>query len=203
MYDHFPRVAQTVRPGATSLEVTTGFEYLRRHSVVASIQRPFGKLRLAAEGIFSMRDGTVVESDLATVPYVAGVIGADYQSEQIFDGHYFQLFLDLAAHQPLKGEIAGDTLSRARYPLPLAALARVTYNFGTDLRVSLNGVVSSGPGPARESALDVYISPGIEWIVFDRAKLNLLADILLGDQEGFLGRFRDNTRAVASVEVAF
>jgi hypothetical protein len=197
LIDRNPTYRIKVSPAQNALDVDVASEHLRIHAVTAEVERAFGKLRIAAEGVAVMTRSWFEEAPGVRDSYFTWVLALDYQTGQFFHSHSMQFFLELSVTRALDGGFSWDPLLRVQHPFLRAVYFRTTYSWGQNLELGLN-LVSGIDG------YDLLINPEARYVLWDRLTLNAGAMFLIGTAaEGFFSNYHDNSRFIASAEFKF
>ena len=144
--DRFPTTRRTTKPSMTQIEVDIVVSYERVHVVTADFETTFGKLRLAGEALAWLTDDFDSKDPAVDDPQLTLLAGGDYRTAPFFDDHYAHVFFEGLITRPLVGTLAEDFTADLRRPLDLAAIGRVVYGVGENLKFEVTVA----------SALDVY-----------------------------------------------
>ena len=181
----------------TAINVNVTAEYQRVHMIVFDLEAALGKLRVAAEALVALTEDLHDEDPASPNPYLSAVVSLDYRTAQFFGNHRLHLFVDGLINQALVGGLDIGPLTTVRFPWQYAALGRVRYELGENLRFDCNLVSSL-------NSYDLMLNPAVEYNLFDRGTVQAGAAILLGERDqGFFGPFRDNSRFTLRVELNF
>ncbi|MBW2523178.1 MAG: hypothetical protein JRI23_03345, partial [Deltaproteobacteria bacterium] len=190
LFDRMPTlrlvpVTLPVPPAPTIINAS--LEHPRIHVGMAEIERAFGGLRLAAEGVLVARE---IDDELGidgASPYVIAVAGADYRLGQVADIHDFHFFLEALTSQAFDGELPSDPIGRIRYLARYGALGRIRYELDGALFVESSAF-------SNLEDYEVYLRPAAGYRFFERVTLELGADLFFGDPETVMGSYRRNKR---------
>lgn len=179
------------------VDVYVDWRARRLHVLCADAERTFGKLRVALEGAAFLTADTRATDPNVVDPYWIANAGADLQTGAFAGDMRLHLFLEFVAAGALVGELPSEGLDLLRAPFPHSVLARIAWELSDSLRIEANAV-------SDVTRFDVFASLRVEAMFADRLKARLGVDLLAGDPDtGFFGPFRDNGRAVATVEASF
>ncbi len=197
LFDHFATPALTML-GPTTVRVD--FAYDRQHILTAEAETVSGKFRYAAEAaaVFPRRDAPADPNASAAKPisYVSGVLSAEYKTAQFNGDHHIQVFVDLTLTSGLSESLPDDPMTQLRFPFRRAALARVQYNAGSDLRVALDVAEAV-------DRFDLLVGPSIAYQFGTMMEVELGMWWLDGDGSGFFGAYKDNSRVSIKLEASY
>ncbi len=197
LFDRLPTTRRTTNPGVGQLDVLLTVTYERVHVATFDFETTFGKLRIAGEALAWLTDDfDSADPDLED-PQITAVLGGDYRAGPFGEDHHVHFFLEGLVARSLVGD-EEQVSSELRRPLDLAALARIEYTWGEELKVQLT--VAS----ALET-FDMVVHPAIEYRYRGLLTARLELEWLTGDTEraGFFARYRDNTRVEVSLGAKF
>ncbi len=197
IYDRLPVLTTELTPAPPFVDVELRRRHERLYFATAEAEVALGKWRFAGEGLAVLTTDPEGEDPDVPNPYFTVGAGVDYRSSEIFSDHRLHLFVDVVWTEALVGTLRESDLDDLRFPLGLAMLSRVRYEFGQDLRLDLNLLASL-------ERIDAVWNPEIEYLVGDNLSVQLGLMFLLGEKEqGFFGRYHDNSMLTFQVEANF
>lgn len=197
LYDRLPTLHTLIVPAPPFVDVTLQRQYQRLHFISGEIEYALGKWRLASEGIAVLTADYDASDPEIPNPYMTLGLGLDYRSARLFRDNRLHLFFDFFYTRALVGELREGPLDELRFPLGIGFVARARYEIGQNLRLDLN-VISS------LERLDLVWNPELEYLLQDNLSIQLGLMFLLGQAEqGFFGRFRDNSVVTLQIEASF
>ncbi len=204
MFDPFSTPAATVLAAGPAPTLRIDFYRDRLHVVTAEMEGVVGRWRFEADAaaVFPMREKLSAASVAMgpdpedPVPYLAAVVGGDWQSAQFGGDHSVHLYLDLVFVFGLDGDLPDDPIGKLRFPFRRTAMFRFEYDAGRDLRFGVDAVSAL-------DGFDLLVRPKVRYRIADLIEVRAYGAWLTGGDDGFFGTFDDNSRAGVELKASY